>query len=78
MVPGTDGFIDVDTPDDYWNDPIGSGTIIRNDDGIWTSGMMTLIAGNEVHVDFDNGIADFTGDLREWSVAGWQDELEPF
>ena len=78
MVPGTYGFVTMDTTDDYLTDPVANGVIIRNSSGIWTSGMMTLIADNEVGIDIANGTAEFYGDLGAWSVAGWQDTLEPF
>ena len=74
-VPGVDGSVVIETPDDVI-DPVGSKTITRNLDGIWTSGEMTITSENSVVVEFnEDGSASFD---NGWDpVPDWQDELDP-
>jgi len=77
QVPGIDGFVLIETPQDLIT-PLDGKTIVRDSSGILTSGSMTLSAGNTIEIEFDSGRADFSGDMGSWSVDNWQDTLEPF
>jgi len=68
-IPGLDGSVTIDTPYD----------VIRSSDGIWTSGEMTLSGVEyDVDVEFENGTANFSGDLGPWPEDNWQDVLAPY
>ncbi len=71
-VPGMDGSVSI-----YIPDPVENNTIIRISNGIWTSGKMSITSANSVDVEFNNGTANFSGDLGSWTVPNWQDDLDP-
>ena len=71
-VPGMDGSVSI-----YIPDPVENNTIIRTSNGIWTSGKMSITSANSVDAVFDNGTANFSGDLGLWTVPNWQDDLDP-
>jgi hypothetical protein len=77
-VPGLTGVITVSTPEDTVN-PVGSKTIIINSVGTWISGLMNLSGVSTAsQASFSNGTCTFSGgDQGTWSVAGWQNSLEP-
>lgn len=54
------------------------GSIVRNISGTWMSGLMNFAESTTaIQANFISGTCNFTGTLGPWSVAGWQDSLEP-
>lgn len=76
QTPDVPGAMAISSSEDT-TDPLGSGTIVRSLAGIWTSGLMSLGNTDIVQASFNNGTCDFTGVLGSWSVANWQNALEP-
>lgn len=69
-VTGLDGLVLIET----------DGDIALDQDGGWTSGslMMTGVTTSNSVTFSDDGSAQFSGDLGEWTVLDWQEDLSPF